>query len=90
MAHVFCTDCMKAILRGLDKDALTLLAELTMERLMQTELMEKTGLSIYRLRAALNCLRGARLITLDLDKQYMLSENGEKLLELAQVGTEKM
>ena len=86
MAHVFCTDCMKAILRGLDKDALTLLAELTMERLMQTELMEKTGLSIYRLRAALNCLRGARLITLDLDKQYMLSENGEKLLELAQVG----
>ena len=54
--------------------------------LTQTELMEKTGLSIYRLRAALNCLRGARLITLDLDKQYMLSENGEKLLELAQAG----
>ena len=86
MAQLFCTDCMKAILRGLDKDALTLLAELTMERLTQTELMEKTGLSIYRLRAALNCLRGARLITLDLDKQYMLSENGEKLLELAQAG----
>lgn len=86
MAQLFCTDCMKAILRGLDKDALTLLAELTMERLTQTELMEKTGLSIYRLRAALNCLRGARLITLDLDKQYMLSENGERLLELAQAG----
>ena len=86
MAQLFCTDCMKAILRGLDRDALTLLAELTMERMTQTELMEKTGLSIYRLRAALNCLRGARLITLDLDKQYMLSENGEKLLELAQVG----
>jgi hypothetical protein len=34
----------------------------------------------------LNCLRGARLITFDLDKKYVLSANGERLLELAQKG----